>query len=287
MHTDKTSDYFGFGNLSLSDFKRLGQFIYTHFGIDLPPKKHYLLQARLVKRLMALNMASYGEYTDYVLKNGLKGDEVFEMIDVVSTNKTDFFRDRAHFDFIVQSLVPKWKGMTIRAWSAGCSSGQEVYTLAMVLQEAKTEKKIVDFDLLGSDISETVLQKARTAIYPYREVVNIPETYRKKYLLRSRNTEKPQIRIVPALRAKARFILLNLVSEKFPVRNDYHIIFCRNTLIYFDQQTQQRVVNHLVDHLLVGGFFFIGFSESLLNMDIKSMGLQLIKPTIYQKIKKS
>lgn len=283
MNPPKTKDYFGFGNLSPADFKRLSEFIYTHFGIHLPDKKKYLLQSRLVKRLVALKMSSYAEYTDYVLKTGLNGDEVFEMIDVVSTNKTDFFRDKKHFDFINESLVPQWKGRKIKGWSAACSTGQEVYTLAMVLEEARRENRLADFDLLGSDISQSVLQKAKTAIYPYREVVNIPESFRKKYLLRSRDTDKPQIRIAPSLRAKVRFILLNLLSESFPVGTDYEMIFCRNTLIYFDGPTQGKVVGHLAKHLAPGGHFFIGFSESLLNMDTRMMGLQLVKPTIYQK----
>ena len=283
MNHHKTKEYFGFGNLTPADFKRLSEFIYTHFGIHLPDKKKYLLQGRLVKRLVALKMSSFAEYTDYVLKNGLNGDEVFEMIDVVSTNKTDFFRDKAHFDFISETLVPQWRGRKVKGWSAGCSTGQEVYTLAMVLEEARRESRIANFDLLGSDISQSVLQKAKTAIYPYREVVNIPESFRKKYLMRSRKPANPQIRIIPALRAKVGFILLNLLSESFPVGTDYEMIFCRNTLIYFDSPTQEKVVSHLAKHLAPGGYFFIGFSESLLNMDIRTMGLKLVKPTIYQK----
>ena len=283
---NKTSghDYFGYGSLSKADFKRLSHFIYAHFGIYLPPKKQYLLQTRLVKRLRALGISSYAEYTEYVLKNGLNGDEAFEMIDVVSTNKTDFFRDKAHFDFITEKLIPQWPGKLIKAWSAGCSSGQETYTLAMILGEAKSKQEISGFELYGSDISASVLEKAKKAIYPYHEVVNIPERYRRKYLLRSRQIEKPQIRVVPGLRATARFMRINLLSETFPVPVNFQLIFCRNTLIYFDRETQLKVVSHLSRHLAANGYFFIGFSESLLDMDTRAMGLQLIKPTIYQKV---
>ncbi len=277
-------DYFGYGSLSKADFERLSRFIYVHFGIYLPPKKQYLLQTRLVKRLRALGMSSYAEYTNFVLKTGLNGDEAFEMIDVVSTNKTDFFRDKAHFDFIVENLIPHWSGRVVKVWSAGCSSGQELYTLAMILQEAKNQQRIRDYELFGSDISAHVLKKAEKAIYPYREVINIPEIYRKKYLLRSKNTENPQIRIVPGLRTKAHFMLINLMNNTFPLPKDFQLVFCRNTLIYFDRETQYRVVKHIINHLMVGGYFFIGFSESLLDMDIHAMGLKLIKSTIYQKV---
>jgi len=277
-------DYFGYGSLSKADFERLSRFIYAHFGIYLPPKKQYLLQTRLVKRLRALGISSYAEYTDFVLKTGLNGDEAFEMIDVVSTNKTDFFRDKAHFDFIVENLIPHWSGRVVKVWSAGCSSGQELYTLAMILQEAKNKQRIRDYELFGSDISAHVLKKAEKAIYPYREVINIPEIYRKKYLLRSKNTENPQIRIVPDLRTKAHFMLINLMNNTFPLPNDFQLVFCRNTLIYFDRETQYKVVKHVINHLMVGGYFFIGFSESLLDMDIHAMGLKLIKSTIYQKV---
>lgn len=276
-------DYFGYGSLSKADFERLSSFIYNNFGIYLPPKKQYLLQTRLLKRLRALGLSSYAEYTEYVLKTGLNSDEALEMIDVVSTNKTDFFRDKAHFDFVTENIDLQWKTSLIKVWSAGCSTGQEVYSLAMILQVAKNQGKIADFDACGSDVSAGVIEKASKAVYPYREVVNIPEAYRKKFLLRSKQSEKPQIRIVPELRSKVRFLRLNLMANFYPVSMNFQLIFCRNTLIYFDRETQRKVVKHLCQHLTPGGYFFIGFSESLLDMDIHAMGLQLIKPTIYQK----
>ena len=276
-------DYFGYGSLSKADFERLSSFIYTYFGIYLPPKKQYLLQTRLVKRLRALGMTSYSEYANFVLKNGLNGDEAFEMIDVVSTNKTDFFRDKAHFDFVSENINAEWKNKRIKVWSAGCSSGQELYSLAMILQLAKSKGEIVDFEGYGSDISAGVLEKASKAIYPYREAAHIPDLYRKKFLLRSKQSDKPQIRIVPELRSKVSFLRINLIADTYPLVRDFQFIFCRNTLIYFDRETQRRVVQNLSRHLAPGGYFFIGFSESLIDMDIQAMGLQLIKPTIYRK----
>jgi len=277
-------NYSGYGSLSESDFERLSSFIYTHFGIHLTEKKHYLLQTRLVKRLRALQISSYAEYADYVLKSGINGDEAFEMIDVVSTNKTDFFREKAHFEYLSETLIPQWSGQKLKAWSAGCSSGQEAYSLCMILQQEKSKGSISDYEVHGNDISAGILEKATRAVYPFKEVTNIPYEFRKKYLLRSKQKEEPQIRIVPNLRTKAQFHRINLLDEIYPLAKDFQLIFCRNTLIYFDSPTKKKIVTHLCSHLAMGGYLVIGFSESLLDMDMKAMHMSLIKPTIYQKI---
>lgn len=271
-----------FGRLSNKDFRRLSDFIYETFGIYLPDKKHYLLQNRLVPRLRQLGFASFTQYVDYVLQQGKYGDETFEMMNVVSTNKTEFFREKAHFDLLRQELLPYFYGQFIKIWSAGCSSGEEVYSLAMVLSEEKAAGNIPDFFLFGNDISQRILQKAVKAVYPFHEVESIPPAYRKKYLLRSKDKKNPTIRIVPELRAHAKFVWENLVGDRDTIPYDFQFVFCRNTLIYFDRKTQAKVVSRLIKHLVSGGFLILGHSESLLHQ--LPPNVKVVKPTIYQKI---
>ncbi len=272
-----------FGRLSNKDFQRLSTFIYNNFGIYLPEKKHYLLQNRLIPRLRELGFHSYGQYVDYVLKQGKYGDEVFEMMNVVSTNKTEFFREKAHFEILREELLPDFYGQKILAWSAGCSSGEEVYTLAMILAEEKAAGHIPDYFLYGNDISKRILAKAVKAVYPFREALSIPPGYRKKYLLRSKDKTNPTIRIVPELRAHTKFLWENLVGEKDTLPSDFQFVFCRNTLIYFDRKTQAKVVSRLINHLVPGGYLIVGHSESLLYQ--LPPHVKAIKPTIYQKTK--
>jgi chemotaxis protein methyltransferase CheR len=276
-----------FGEFTDRDFHKLSRFIYREFGIQLPDKKKFLLKSRLVKRLKALNMKRYSDYVNFVLKGGdLSSEEVIEMIDVVSTNKTDFFRESAHFDFLIDSVIPDLMGKGIKnpkVWSAGCSSGEEVYTLCMVLEDECRLNRIRDYIVYGSDISTSILKKAVKAIYPFSAAENIPDRYRKRYLLKSKGDGKQQIRISKVLRDKTRFMWLNLVDDYYNLAKDFDIVFCRNTLIYFDKIIQRKVVTNLLEHLKPGGYLFIGHSESLLNHHFDN--IKQVKPTIYCKTK--
>jgi len=273
-----TSELF---QLSNKDFHRLSAFIYETFGIYLPEKKHYLLQNRLLPRLRKLGYTSFSGYTDFVLQQGERGDEVFEMMNVVSTNKTEFFREKDHFDILQQELLPHYYGQHINVWSAGCSSGEEAYSLAMLLAEEKQSGNITNFTVYGNDISKRILEKAVKAVYPYHIVESIPQNYRVKYLLRSRDKAKPTIRIVPELRAKTKFVWQNLVGKGDTMPLNFQFIFCRNTLIYFDKKTQHKVVGRLTRHLIPGGFLILGHSESLINH--MPEGIKMVYSTIYQK----
>ncbi len=271
----------GLIQLSNKDFRRLSAFIYDTFGIYLPEKKHYLLQNRLLPRLRKLGYTSFSDYTDFVLQQGEHGDEVFEMMNVVSTNKTEFFRERDHFNILQKELLPHFHGQHIKVWSAGCSSGEEVYSLAMLLDEEKQAGNISSYTVYGNDISKSILEKAVKAVYPYHAVEAIPQHYRRKYLLRSRDRANPTIRIVPELRVKTKFVWQNLVGKYDIMPFDFQFIFCRNTLIYFDKKTQHKVVSRLVKHLVPGGFLIMGHSESLINH--VPDGIKMIHLTIYQK----
>lgn len=279
----KLPDY---GELTDKDFRRLSEFIYDHFGIKLPKQKKVLLKSRLIKRLKELKLPKYSAYVDFVLQNTEQSkEEVVKMMDVVSTNKTDFFREGAHFDYLSFHVIPEFNqngNRKIKVWSAGCSTGEEVYTLAMVLEEERQKDHLSDYLIYGSDISVSALKTAVKAVYPMPRAETIPSWLKKKYLLKSKNSKDPKVKIVKELRDKVKFMRINLVDDFYPIANDFDIIFCRNTLIYFDKETQERVINNLLNHLKIGGYLFIGHSESLLNHSIEN--IKQVKPTVYQKI---
>ncbi len=268
--------------LSDAEFEKLSNFIYTRYGIKMPPVKKIMLQSRLQKRLKALKIYSFKDYVNYVFsKEG--SEEVIHMMDVVSTNKTDFFREPTHFDFLKQTALPELYNQNIRnlkVWSAGCSSGQEVYTLAIVLSEFAEKNQGFDFSILGTDISTQMLKKAYNAIYPEHEVAMIPLEIKRKYMLKSKDPQKKLIRINKKLRQKTKYMRLNFMDENYPVTEKYDIIFCRNVLIYFDRETQEKVINKLCRHLKPDGYFFLGHSETITNIDVP---LKQIKPTIFKR----
>ena len=203
---DKNKPY---GDFFDSDFKQLSEFIYVNYGINLYPNKKVLVKSRLQHRLLKTGISTYKEYCNFVLNGDPDRKEAVEMINRLSTNKTDFFRESHHFDYLTQTLLPSYlptiEGDKIVVWSAGCSSGEEPYTIAMVLDELKNNNPIFDYSIYASDISTSVLKKASTAIYPGSFISQIPVEYRNSYLLKSKDKLKNQIRISPLLRKKLNF----------------------------------------------------------------------------------
>jgi chemotaxis protein methyltransferase CheR len=271
--------------LNDADFTKLSNFIYVNYGIKLPISKKIMLQSRLASRLKINGMKSYAEYTKYVLSGDANESEIVNMIDLVSTNKTDFYREAAHFDFMKEVVLPNFivgdSRQPFKVWSSASSSGEEAYTIAMVISEFIENNRKIDFEILGTDISARILEKAKLGIYPIDRVDVIPISQKKKYLLRSKDQENQMVRIVPNLRAKARFQRLNLMDSSYNVPKDFDIIFCRNVLIYFDRETQEKVINKLCMHLKPGGYFFLGHSESISGIDVP---LKPLKPTMFVKI---
>ncbi len=283
MKSNDLSKYFD-AKLSLKDFNRLSEFIYTNYGIKMPEAKHIMLQSRLQKRLRALQIPNFEQYVNYVFsKTGY--EEIVHMMDVVSTNKTDFFREAQHFDYMTNVLLPEIYNLNrqrfIKVWSAGCSSGEEPYTLAIVLSDFAQNHLGFDYSILGTDLSTIVLEKAANAIYPEDRVNIISLEQKKKYLLKSKERQHPTVRITPQLRQKVSFMRLNFMDNSYPINDLYDIVFCRNVLIYFDRITQERVINKLCNHLKKGGIFFLGHSESITGLEVP---LKQIKPTIFTKI---
>ncbi len=271
--------------LSSKDFEAFSQFIYTEFGIKMPPVKRIMLQGRLLKRIRELNMNSYTEYKDYLFSKDGQREEIFNFLNVVTTNKTDFFREPIHFDFLKTTVLPEFVNQNSRQpfkiWSAGCSSGEELYTLAITLNEFKSINAGFDYSMLGTDISQNVLSKAAKGIYPLNKVDIIPIDLKKKYLLKSKDKINPTVKVRPELQKNLSLKYLNLMDSTYSNINEkYDVVFCRNVLIYFDRQTQESVINKLSSHVKQGGYFFIGHSESLTGMNVP---LEHIKPTIFRK----
>jgi len=284
MQLERLNEIFR-AKLSDEDFQRLSEFIYKEYGIKMPPAKKIMLQGRLQKRLRELDITSFREYVDYVFSKEGQDNEIIHMIDVVSTNKTDFFREPVHFEFLAQEVVPRFvqdTGMRypLKIWSAGCSSGEEPYTIAIVLMECKEKYPDLAFQILGTDISTRILQTAIDAIYKENRIEGIPLQILKKYFLRSKDRTNPTVRLIPEVRKKVAFMRVNLMEPSYPVPDMYDVIFCRNVLIYFDRATQERVINKLCMYLKTGGYFFLGHSESTTGMVVP---LRQIKPTIFVK----
>jgi chemotaxis protein methyltransferase CheR len=270
--------------MTSGEFNAIGGFIQSEFGIKMPPAKKIMLQSRLTKRLRAMKMSSYRQYMEYLFSPEGMEKELPYMIDAVTTNKTDFFREQAHFDFLYNSLLPQWFLETggremFTAWSAGCATGEEPYSLAIMLSEFARVQPSFTFEVTATDVSREVVEKARQAIYPARRTDTIPAELRKRYLMRSRDREKQLTRIVPEVRSRVKFSLLNLMKT-FSCPREYDIIFCRNVIIYFERAVQEELFNKCCNCLKRNGYLFIGHSETLNGMRLP---LRQIRPTVYQK----
>lgn len=273
--------------LSEDDFRRISRLIYDTCGIKLPAPKKSMLESRLRKRLRHLKLKSFEEYCSFIFSSGGLEQELVSLIDVVTTNKTDFFREAAHFHYLVEHALPALRSLGVASerrplhlWSAGCSTGEEPYTLAMVLSEYARLHGDFAFSILASDISTEVLEKARLGIYAAERIAPVPDALRKRYLLRSRSAEKPQVRIVPELRACVSFQRLNFMDERFAVPDSIDVIFCRNVIIYFDRPTQQALLQRFCQHLESGRYIFMGHSETLHGMNLP---LVQVAPSVYRK----
>ncbi|GBC60897.1 chemotaxis protein CheR [Desulfonema ishimotonii] len=273
--------------MSQRTFRRFRRFIQAELGIKMPEAKQTMLQARLQKRLRTLKIRTFEEYADYLFSDRGMAEELAHMIDVVTTNKTDFFRESQHFDYLTESVLPQLvrhfgAGVRRRAavWSAGCSSGEEAYTLAMVLNEFRRRCPGFSYSVLGTDISTRMLKSAASGIYPHSRIEPVPMRFRKKYLLKSRDRGKDLVRIVPELRAAVRFYRVNFMKNDFGIREQMDVVFCRNVLIYFDRENQEKILNSICRHLITGGYLFTGHSETLNGLNIP---LSQVTSTVYRK----
>lgn len=273
-------------SLSHADFERLRRLIYAESGIHLGPDKKTMLEIRLKRRLKSLEVSSMREYCERVFASDEGKREVIHLIDVVTTNKTDFFREAGHFDYLTSKALPELAARfgtsrNMLVWSAGCSTGEEPYTLAIVLSEYAQAVPGFRFRILATDISTEVLEKAQLGIFKRELVKPVPMALQRAYFMRSRDRESDLVRVVPELRALIEFKRLNLMDNDYDLPQAPEIIFCRNVIIYFDRPTQERLLQKLTSRLASGGYFFAGHSESLQGMDLP---LTAVAPSAYRKV---
>jgi chemotaxis protein methyltransferase CheR len=272
--------------LSKRNFDLLAKYIYDYSGIKMPHTKMTMLEGRLRRRLRVSGMPTFDSYCDYLFKHGgLESESIF-LIDAVTTNKTDFFREPKHFDYMVKSALPdilaSYNDRRIRTWSSACSTGAEPYTMAMVLNDylgVKAPDR--DYFVLATDLSTDVLQKAQRGIYQSELLQPVPSEMMRNYVMQPADKRRQEMRISPKLRSHVGFARLNLMDDKYPVGEPMHLIFCRNVLIYFDKPTQNHVLTRLCANLLPGGYLFIGHSETVTGLDLP---IKQVANTVFKRI---
>ncbi|EJW10743.1 Chemotaxis protein methyltransferase CheR [Rhodovulum sp. PH10] len=276
--------------LSPREFERLADFIERYSGIKVPEGKTTMLEGRLRKRVRALGLDSLSDYCDYLfLHNGLVTEEV-ELIDAVTTNKTEFFREAAHFRVLAEVVVPQVVAerrnaglrASLKVWSAAASTGAEPYSIAMVLAEqARTRFPDLASFVYATDICTGVLETARMGIYAAELLAPVPLDLRARYTMRAKDRGSDLMRIVPELRARVQFGRVNLIEPNYPVERELDVVFCRNVLIYFDKPTQLGVLRRLCEHLRPGGHLFLGHSETLSGAELP---VQPIGASVFRRI---
>ncbi|MDD4951799.1 MAG: chemotaxis protein CheR [Desulfovibrionaceae bacterium] len=272
----------GLPAMTEGQFRSLGGLITARLGIKLPSSKKTMLEARLARRLRSLGLSSWEDYCGLVLGPG-GGAEMCALISAVTTNTTSFFREPRHFEILVQTVLPGlWEVRSggLSVWSAGCSTGEEAYTLAMVLSEFGRQRPGFGFNVLATDVSRSALEAAARAVYPMDGIGRIPDAMRQRYLLRGRGASEGLVRVAPEIRAKVRFAHQNFMDE-FCFEGCHEVVFCRNVVIYFDRAVQVRLFRRICARLAPGGYLFIGHSESLAGMDLP---LGQAAPTVYRKL---
>ncbi|MEN6427681.1 MAG: protein-glutamate O-methyltransferase [Phycisphaerales bacterium] len=271
--------------LGEQEFRLISDLVYKHCGINLHDGKKELVRARLAKRLREGNFGNFSDYIRYVLEDST-GREFSILVDSLSTNLTKFFREDQHFEYLRSQFLPRVLAakqgrhdLRIRGWSAGCSTGEEPYSIAITLLEAVAGKGRWDVKLLATDVSTRVLERAQEGIYEADRVEPIPLPLRSKYLVRKKERGRDLYEVGDTLHNMVLFRYLNLM-EDWPVKGPLDFIFCRNVMIYFDKPTQGRLINRYYDLLASGGVLFTGHSESLTGIEHK---FRYVQPTIYSK----
>lgn len=266
-----------------TEFKFLRDFVYQHCGIALGEQKRQLVQGRLLRRLRALGLKDFGSYCELLRKD--PDGELGELASVISTNVTSFFREMHHYDLLIDELLPRWleqkkNGGRLRIWSAGCSTGEEPYALAMVLAEAleRTGSK-VDARILATDLSPQALEQARGGMYPLDRMDGVGDERRRRWFLRGEGRYEGYACVHPHLRELVTIQPLNLLHD-WPMRGPFDAIFCRNVVIYFDKPTKQRLFERYAGLVEPGGYLFLGHSESMHGL---SDAFELVGRTVYRK----
>jgi chemotaxis protein methyltransferase CheR len=269
--------------LSDRDFFRFCELVHQHAGIYLTPQKKELVRARLVKILRQRGLQNFREYYEQVMRD-TSGAELMCFLDALSTNQTAFWREPQHFQYLDEEILPAWppgRRQPFRGnlWSAGCSSGEEPYTLAILLMNAFPGEDLSQVKIYASDLNTQVLAQAERGIYPISRVDPLPIEWRQRFFQKGVRERQGFVRVKPEVRRLVNFFRLNLM-DPLPFRENMDIIFCHNVMIYFEKETQLKLVDKFYQCLRPGGYLFIGHSESLCNHRHQ---FSYVKPTIYRK----
>ena len=262
--------------LSDKEFQQFQSWIHTTAGINLSSAKKALVAGRLTKRLKHYELSSFGEYFQLIMQK-TEGVELQMALDLLTTNETYFFREPKHFNFLLTQILPKaTPGKTFRVWCGASSSGEEPYTIAMMLAEGLTT---TPWEMIASDISTRVLEKARSGHYAMERAHNIPAALLSKYCLKGTGTQEGTFLMEKSLRSRVQFMQINLNST-LPKMGEFDVIFLRNVMIYFDMETKRQVVGRMLPMLKPGGYFIVSHSESLNGITER---LKVVTPSIYRK----
>jgi len=264
--------------LNERQFQRVAEIIYELCGIHLKSGKEALVRARLMKRLRVLKMSGFEEYLKFIESDAGK-HELGCMVDVMTTNKTGFFREIEHFNYLGDMILPELNARKLRFWTAACSSGEEPFSLSILLREKIPDIDYKDVKILATDISTRMLHKARSAVFTRDSLKDVPPAAIQKYFLKVSNETNGLWQVKDSVRSIVRLAWLNLMGP-WPMKGPFNVIFCRNVMIYFDRVTQQRLVNRLWELIEPGGFLFVGHSEGLSAISHK---FHYVKPAVYRK----
>lgn len=273
--------------LTDNEFELIRRLVYSECGIKLNKEKRELVKSRLTKRLRKYGFNTFEEYYKYATDIDKTGNELVCLIDCISTNKTEFFREKAHFDFLDKNFLPdlieekRKRGFyKLRGWSAGCSTGEEPFSMGITVYDNLDVSSRWDVKILGTDISTRVLEKAKQGIYEKEKLAGLPQEIIRTHFIRSKGTDTTYYKVKEYLRRLVYFGRLNLMDEQYPFSGQFDFIFCRNVMIYFDKATQGKLVSKFYKYLAPGGCLLIGHSESLTGIPNH---FEYIQPTIYRK----
>jgi chemotaxis protein methyltransferase CheR len=272
--------------VSDAEFRAFQTLIYEEAGIHLNANKRALLAGRLARRVRELGFGRLREYHDYVSSHA---EERVRMLDRITTNETSFFREPRQFELLEARLLPEWRAAAaagtrprrIRVWSAGCSSGEEPFSLAMVLLSCCPPADGWDIEIVASDLSTRVLERAQSATFSEQRAARIPRGYLERYMLRGVRSQQGFVKAAPELRERIRFERVNLIEDNDAVSGKFDLIFCRNVLIYFDAASKAQVLRRLTGQLQPGGYLFLGHAESLARTESR---MKPVAPNVYRAV---
>lgn len=270
---------------SYEDFNYLRNIVNGRTGIVVTDEKHDMFYSRLVRRIRALHLKNFSQYCD-LIKDDKDGQEVIHLVNAITTNLTSFYRESHHFDFLLEKAIPTLIDSAtsvrkLRIWSAGCSTGEEAYSIAMTVCESDLTDKGWDIRILATDIDSNVLTHAADGVYSMDRVENMEKQRLQRWFLKGKGEQEGKVRVKPEVHRLIEFAQLNLNSQ-WSLPEDADIVFCRNVIIYFDKQSKKILIDRIAENLKMGGYLFIGHSESMFRVSDR---FELVGNTIYRKIK--